>query len=69
MFFIEFDGFDVCKVVYVIGVINCLDMIDFVMVWFGCFDKFFYVDLFLFFECFEIFKIYIKKMLINEDLW
>lgn len=62
------DGMFIKKNVFIIGVINWFDIIDFVIFRFGCFDQFIYI---LFFDeklCVVIFKVNLCKFLVVKDV-
>lgn len=66
--FVEMDGFDLNVNVIVIVVINCLDIFDFVLLCFGCFDCQIGVDVFDFKGCQKIFEVYSKGKLLLKNV-
>lgn len=64
IFFIEFDGVGDWSGIYVIGVINRLDIIDEVICCFGCLGISIYVGLFGLEDCIDIFKMFYCNIII-----
>lgn len=65
---IEMDGFNILEQVVVLVGMNRFDIFDKVLMCFGCFDRYIYIDWLMMKGCQEIFKVYFKKILMNEDL-